>query len=285
MTQHIWHGVDGSTWNMNADGPVPLMAGTSGQADPKVQVFGRTAPALDGFRMTGLRFEERRVFWPVEIAAPSSLEWVAKRRAFMASFSYEETGTWEVINDDGETRTLELRLGVQDEQFYNIDPPVSLYELLGIELVADDPWWKGPEIVQQFQTAGVETPFFEPNPTHVLNIMSSNTVASASISNPGDVDAWAEYLVNGPATAFSVTIDDGTVAGSIVVPTGEVLTVDTRPTAQVAMISTSSSPVTRDLSQVDWRPVPKGESVDLDVVLNGTGSIIVRIVPRYLRGW
>jgi len=68
---------------------------------------------------------------------------------------------------------------------------------------------------------------------------------------------------------------------------GAVLVIDTDPTVQRATLTVDGvdTTVTRDLVGVDWRPVPSGGSVSLDVTLIGTGSLVVSFMPRFFRAW
>ena len=286
MTSFEWAGVDASVWDF-ADGPVALRPGLMGLMDPESEFFGRSTPALDGRRITGHRHSERRVFWPLVIAAASGLDWLTIRRAFFASLSYSVDGTFTVTADDGQVRTLRLHLGEQDDRGYDIDPALIPFERLDVEMVADDPWWKGPQVVAEFAPVGDVLPFFAVTTDRVFNLMSSNTVDSATVANPGDVDAWPKYTITGPASEFSATISGGIVSSTTEVIAGAVLVIDTDPTVQRAVLTVAGvdSTVTRDLVGVNWRPVPSGGSVSLDVSLIGTGSLVVSFMPRFFRAW
>lgn len=121
----------------------------------------------------------------------------------------------------------------------------------------------------------------------VFNLMSSSTVDSATVANPGDIDAWPKYTITGPVSEFSATISGGMVSATTEVIAGAVLVIDTDPTVQRATLTVDGvdTTVTRDLVGVDWRPVPSGGSVSLDVTLIGTGSLVVSFMPRFFRAW
>jgi hypothetical protein len=286
MTSFGWLGVDGLVRDLG-DGPVAFRPGLMGLMDPESEFFGRSTPALDGRRVTGHRHPSRRVFWPLVIPGKSGLDWLEKRRAFFAGLSYSADGIFTVTAEDGSVRTIALHLGSQSDKGYGIDPSLIPNELLDVEMVADDPWWKGPQFLAQFQPVEDVRPFFAVTSDRVFNLMSSSTVASAAVSNSGDVEAWPKYTITGPVSEFSATISGGIVSSVTNVVDGAVLVIDTDPAVQRAVLTVAGvdSTVTRDLVGVDWRPVPAGGSVSLDVTLQGTGSLVVSFLPRFYRAW
>ena len=286
MTSFGWTGVDASVWDLG-DGPVAFRPGLMGLMDPESEFLGRSTPALDGRRVTGHRHLSRRVFWPLIIPGSSGMDWLTTRREFFASLSYSVDGMFTVTAEDGSVRTIALHLGPQSDKGYDIDPALIPREDLDVEMVADDPWWNGPQVLSEFAPVGDVLPFFATDTDRVFNLMSSSTVATATVANPGDVDAWPTYTITGPVSSFSATISGGTVSSVTNVIAGAVLVIDTDPTVQIATLTVDSvaSNVTRDLVGVDWRPVPAGGSVTLDVTLIGTGSLLVTFAPRFYRAW
>ena len=286
MTSLNWVGADGSAWDLGA-GTVRMAPGLMGLMDPESEFFGRSTPALNGRRVTGHRHLSRRVFWPLTVLGDSGLDWLTKRREFFASLSYSVDGTFTVTAEDASVRTITLHLGAQTDKGYDIDPAEVEFERLDVEMVADDPWWKGPQVVAEFAPVGDVLPFFATDTDRVFNLMSSSTVASATVANSGDVEAWPQYTITGPVSEFSATISGGVVSSITDVIDGAVLVIDTDPTVQRAILTVSSvdTNVTRDLVGVDWRPIPAGGSVSLDVTLIGTGSLLVSFLPRFYRAW
>ena len=270
-------GGGGTVW-LNTDGVVGLGVMEADQ-------FVRKTPALSGQRLTGVRETARDVFWPLVIDG-SDGSWRELQEAFRRTLRPEKEGVWRVTADDGTYRELTCRY-VPTPDTYRVDPSFVGVEDAVVELVADDPWWYGPEVSESFQPVGDVLPFFAVTADRVFNLMSSSTVATATVSNPGDVDAWPKYTITGPVSEFSATIAGGVVSSVTEVVAGATLVIDTDPTVQRAVLTVSGvdSNVTRDLVEVDWRPVPAGDSVSLDVTLIGTGSLLVSVSPRYYRAW
>jgi hypothetical protein len=287
MIHHTWLGPVGNLIELsNTDAGVWLTdGGVEGLGVAKTKAFVRQTPALAGQRFTGFSAEPRDVFWP--IAIDSSVDgWKANQARLWGSLVPGEYGVW-TVTLDGVSRTLECRFSGDGGVPYTGDPSVKGLESAGISLVADDPWWKGPQFLAQFQPVEDVRPFFAVTSDRVFNLMSSSTVASATVANSGDVEAWPKYTITGPVSEFSATISGGIVSSVTNVVDGAVLVIDTDPTVQRAVLTVAgvASTVTRDLVGVDWRPVPAGGEVSLDVTLQGTGSLVVSFLPRFYRAW
>jgi hypothetical protein len=157
-------------------------------------------------------------------------------------------------------------------------------EVRGVSLIADDPWWYGPDVARSFAAAAAPVPFFATS-SGVLNLMSSFTTSSASIPNPGDAPAWPKWTVSGPLTGFSLGVGSAVVAATMTVGAGESLTIDTAPTAQLARRSDGSLVPLSAFSSIGYAQVPPGSEVPLSVTLVGGGTVSVVVSPRYYRAW
>jgi hypothetical protein len=285
---HQWTGWDGSVWNLNPGGEGVVLdnRGLIGVGSMLTDSYIRQTPALSGQRLTGVRERARDVFWPLVIDGGAG--WPVLQEAFWKTMRPRLNGVWRVTDRDTNTwRELICRF-VPNDTVYGNDPSIPGVEDASIDLVADDPWWHGADVVKVFQTAEDPVDFYAPPASaYVLYLMSSSTTDSASVSNPGDVDAWPVYTIAGEASSFAVTIDGGTVSGSVVVPAGGYLVVDTDPAVQTAKLTIDgvTTNVTRDLDAFDWRPIPAAGSVDLGVSLIGSGAITVTLSPRFYRAW
>lgn len=295
MIGHEWLTWFGSTFELtpdNPDGKVWLTTdGIEGMGMPEQVEFTRDTALLDGQTFSGWRAKPREVFWPVVVDGTGMAEnsWMNLLiYEFWRSLQPGKYGRWRVTTVNG-TRDLTCRFVSDNSPKYANDPSLRQIEVHGVTLVADDPWWRGPEVSATFQTAEDTEPFFEPGPTHVFNLMSANTVASANISNPGEIPAWPVIRVDGPATAFSVTTEfSGVVAGEIEIADGEWLIIDTNRTKQNALLHTSEfsfTDVTRELTDVGFYPINAGLDRNVDVVLNGAGSVTVSLTPGYFRAF
>jgi hypothetical protein len=287
VTSFEWTGVNGVVWDLGG-GPVSLAPGIMGLGLPGTDQYVRSSSALDGQRLTGSRTQPRRVFWPLAIRGANAAEWLTTSRAFFAGLSTDRTGTFKVTANDGQVRSIPLRLLSQDEQVFDSDPDLFAREVVGVDLVADDPFWRGPQVLQTFQTAQVAAQFFETAGTHVLNLMSSSTTASATVSNPGEVDAWPLWTITGPASSFTIGVGSTVISATMSLLVGESVQVSTDPTVQVARKFVGGVSTVLPFSaftSIQFARVPSGESVPLTVEIQGAGSVSVQFDPGFRRAF
>jgi hypothetical protein len=245
-----------------------------------------SSPGLHGQRFTGWRGLPRDVFLPVTIQ-PEDGGWLTVARDFFAGLRPDEEGTLTVIPSDGVPRTLGCRFVDDSSQAYDIDPALFEREVVGLNLVADDPWWKGPAVKGSYSTPAASSPFFSPSGSaSVLTISPGGTLASATITNPGDVPAWPLWTVRGPVTAFSIGYGASLLTATVALADGESLVIDTDPRVQAVRQQPSGVLVPfSQFSSIEFAPIPAGESVALSLTLTGTGAVDVSFAPRYFRAF
>jgi hypothetical protein len=291
-----WTGWDGSEWVLtdHASG-VFLMPGVRGLGDGPHDQFKDTAPGLAGSLFAGWRAVERPAFWPVAIFEDSSSEaWILRDRAFRRTLRPGTTGVWTVVSKPGTTRRLTCRY-VSGLDAAGIDPVQAGWITYGVNLVADvDPFWRGEPVERKWgSTAPVD--FFDPDGDPMFNISDGRTVDAAEMTNPGDVDAWPVWVVNGPVTSVDLEVGGSVIEAHFTVADGERLVIDTNPTEQIAYLGDvdpddpfgvlSPVDVTEDLGSVDFAPMPADATTALSLDMTGTGSVAVRIVPGYWAAW
>lgn len=281
----FWHGCDGSTWDLGSvdSGVVITPDGMKGLGLPTFDRY-TTVSGLPGSRYRGSRTQDRKVLWPILIYGYSSQQWLDRDRALFASMRPDEFGTWEIIAVDGQSRFLDLWLVDDNDKSFGIDPNLVGWSAYGIDLIADErPYWYGPLVERQFGVPA-NVAFFMTS-GGVFNISSGQNTSSATIPNPGDVDAWPLWTVaNGHG---GVELAVGT--GSVILPAmsnGDVWTVDTRPEEQ----SVTDAAGVDHTDEVTWNPapVPRGTEVALTITVTSpdpSATIKCSIKPQYLRAW
>lgn len=295
-----WTGWDGSVWHITdpAQGTF-LMPGVRGLDEGPHDRYSDQAPGLAGSLFNGYRATERPVFWPLAVLEESSSEaWVDRDRAFRRTLRPGKTGVWAVTTPQGFTRTLTCRRSNDNSgsQTFDYDPVQNGWATYGIYLVADeDPFWRGTPVTRTWASDGDEVDFFDPDGDPLFWISDGSTVGSASVTNPGDVDAWPVWVVNGPCDSVDLGVGDSVVEVPFEVEDGQRLVIDTNPTEQIATLGDidpgdpfgvlSGTDVTTDLGAVDFAEIPADATTDLSIVLTGTGSVSVRIVPGYWAAW
>lgn len=282
----IWHGCDGSTWDMASTetGVVITPDGMKGLGMPTFDRFTTSSPSLPGSRYRGSRTQDRKVMWPVFIYGYSSQEWLDRDRAFWESFRPDDFGTWEIISVDGQSRFLDLWLVDDNGQTFTMDPNLVGWSAYAIDLIADErPYWYGPLVERNFSVP--DNVAFFMSSGGVFAISSGQATDSAFIPNPGDVDAWPTWVVSNGHSGVTL----GVGAGSVVLPAmvnGDVWTVDTRPQEQTV---TDQNGVDKT-SLVTWNPapVPRGSEVPLTITITSpdpSATVDCSLLPQYLRAW
>jgi hypothetical protein len=297
QTDVIWTGWDGSKWDLTnpATGVVLLRDGVEGLHMPKLTEWTRKSPAVHGQTFAGYLAEPRKVVFPVLVfvdETDSTGEWIARDRAFWKSLHPAKEGTITISPAGaGSKRTLKVRLVPSDHQ-YPTDPAIGRWATYVIDLVADQPFWKGQTV-----TAGWSEPvgdeFYEENGPQLVNIAAGHTTADAAIRNDGDEPGWPVWTLIGPSTAAHMGVGDAIVEVPFTVAAGKAVVLDTDPRVRTAMEydyagGTLSNPVdrTEDLTgATDFAPIPPGETQPINISITGTGTIRVELTPLYWRAW
>lgn len=309
-----WTGWDGSVWELtqSSAGVFLTDGGVRGLHMPPVQRYTSQSPSVPGSRWRGSRTGERECFWPLFVYSDeSSQAWLERDRAFWRTMRPDQLGTWSVTDPGGVTRSLACRFSDSEDSLTR-DPVAFGWNLYGITLVAEQPFWSGPPVVRSF-TAGAGVPFFggvgEPGGPPFYP-SRGNTAASAKVDNPGDVDVYPVYVLNGPVDS-GATVGVGskvTTYGAAVVA-GKSVVIDHRPGRRGArQIDTPTvSPESAEwwalidaavdsgddmiragnVTQANFQvaPIAPGEAQALAINFTGTGAIHVGLNPLHYRAY
>lgn len=287
--RHIWTGGDGSVWRLHEpDGGVFLVReGLRGLGMPKAKHYRDTSPALHGARHRGLIYEPRSVFWPVHLFHDgSSHEWAKLDRAFWRSFDPEEEGTWTVEVPGLSKRSIRLRFDGDGDWAPSSDPTFYGWANYGVNLQADDPLWYDEPVVYPFE-AVTPVEFFGglTAGAPIVTITKSSSLAAASVSNPGDVEAWPVVELIGPLSSATVTVAGKVLEVPFAIAAGKTLVLDYDPETRSA-IDSDGNDRWEDLGAIAWGTIPKhSTNVSIGLALSGAGSARVTITPAYLRAW
>lgn len=277
-------GVDGSVWDLH-NGPVMALPGTSGFGSPAPEHWWRTSPSLAGSSWQGSRVPHREVVLPVHIAADSALGWRDVDAAFFSALGDgTQECTWVVATPDAKLRTLPLRFSGGGDVEYERDPMLILGAAYALTFTAGDPYWRGEPVSETFGDEAAQ-PFFATS-GGVVTLSSSRAIATATVTNPGDVDAWPKWTVTGPVTAFTVGVGTTTVNYTGTVAAGQVVVVDTDPRKRTIKRGTTDAWL--QVTQADFVAIPPGRDVQLSMSVTGATyatSVAVEFVPRYRKAW
>lgn len=294
----LWHGVDGSTWDLgNASSGVLLGHGVKGLYLPPIERQVQTYAGLPGARFKSSRTSQRDVEWPITIFSETSSEdfW-DKQSRFFRSLSPDVPGTWEVVDTLGRSRSLQLRLTGDGEYSPDIDPFATGFASMLLDFVADQPYWQGAEISQQW-AAPVEYLFFGGgDPTVPAQVAAqagppfvpsqSTSLTDATITNPGDVPAWLTETVVGPCDNITVTVNGGQI-GFGAVASGSTLVINTAPSGPGARTAfLDGVEVSGQVTSWDPRPLPPGVEIPVEIAVTGApSSVAVSFIPQYYRAF
>lgn len=266
-----------------------MMAGVRGLTMPPVVHYTTSYASVAGARWRGHTVEARPVFWPIQLFHDAgSQEWVNRDRAFWKTMRPTKVGTWSVVQPSGEKRHLDCRFTDDAEQAFSHDPVMEGWSSYGINLSAEKPFWRSAPIRQEW-TAGGAVPFFPPTPGDGFTISPSATLDTATMRNPGDVDAYPVWEIHGPVTSAQVGVAGRNITVPFAVSDGQTLIIDTDPSAQTATLYDAgmTNPVdkTMDLGDVDFAPMPADAVAPASLLVSGGGRIALVLTPLYLRAW
>lgn len=275
-----WTGFDGSTWVLSDPDITPGMRrGVKGLHMPRFEVFESSTPLVPGSELTGYALPAREVYWPITFAASSVSEWEQRHGAFFDSFHPTEPGIW-TVGEGSKERTLPLTGDFDGSYAFDIDPFVTGWALIGIELKAPRPLWRGRPISKTFY-AQEGTAFIPAGLAPDFHISPAASFARASIDNPGNEPAYLTWIVNGPATDLTLGIGGAIIDVPFALTAGDVLTIDTDPAGQFATLN--GADVTRELGFQMFAPVPPRGTSQLAIANAGDGSVTAQLIPLYWR--
>lgn len=307
-----WVGWDDTEWSLSGDraAGVRMQAGVRGLDHPSVQHYTDAPAGIDGARWRGSRTNVRDVFWPLWVWHDGSTDaWLDYDAAFWRTLDPTKTGRWFVTRPNGSERWIDLRHVPDGSNAWDASPGLRQWAPYAINLQAEQPYWCAADVARTFVTNPSDVNFFPSSGTDLVVISSgAPSLGSATVTNPGDVDAWATYWVNGTTTA-AVGTADGQVIVPFAVDTDELLVIDTSPAARTAIVVDAPDPALSEDAQVafvaaqlaagtgtdrttdlgtdtEFRALPPGDSA---LALESTGSdagfVRVSFTPMYWRAW
>ncbi|NLP82584.1 hypothetical protein HF576_01860 [Microbacterium sp. CFH 90308] len=278
-----WTGFDGSVWPLTrplAENP-RLAPGVQGLHMPRMDVQKSSSPLVAGVELLGYALPEREVYWPLLFRASSIDDWQSAHGAFFDSFHPVETGTW-TVGEGKDTRTLPLT-GVFDGSYsFHRDPFVTGFAVIGIQLEAPRPLWRGRPVAQEFG-ADEGQDFIPPAGAPSFYVSPSATFQQATIQNPGNEPAYLVWTVQGPASEVQLGVGGAIIEVPFPIPDGSTLIIDTDPAGQYATLN--GIDVTRDLGFQMFAPVPARGTSPLVIAAAGAGRVRAELVPLYWRAF
>lgn len=289
-----WTGPDGLTWDwLDGTAGVILGEGLSGILFPDFEQL--TTPTPYGRRYNGTRWKPATVEATLqvcdtrasaEVAAlggryRTGAAWRALDRRVRAGLSPTAPGRLS-CTADGQSRWLDLRLESIGHKLKKM-PDIRGVAEYDLELVDDEPFWKGEPVILDFPYQAASTTDYYGGSGPPLYISAGNNSSSGvQILNPGEVEAWLTWEITGPVQA---TI--GTPGATTAVPflgDGERLTIVTNPSRRDVR-DESGAPAWHKLDNRRFAPVAASDEAPLivDMSAAGPGALVrVTLEPAYL---
>lgn len=284
-----WEGWDGTIFDVLNPGSVFLTKGIRGLNAPDYTTYRQSSPGLHGSRYRGSRVQAREVFWPMFVYSDkNSQDWLEHDRALWRTLHPDKPGFWTVTATDGTSRRLALRFEGDGGHTSDHDPQQMGWELYGLTLVADQPFWEDTSpIVRSWSGSATRKPFFGAGTSTggaPFYISAGSTLSAAKMPNPGDEDGYIKWRITGPTTSVSVGVDGRMIDVPFGLAAGEKLIIDTAPDVQSAYMEATGVDRTRELGEADFAPVPPGVA-PLSLSMFGTGLVEAELTPLHRRAW
>jgi len=289
--KHTWTGWDGSVWDIGdpRSGAALLADGLEGLGMPEILNYTHDSPVVHGVEWDGWLATGRKVYWHFIIYSgsaaddqPSSKAWLARHRAFWRTMRPGTSGVWTVELPTGEKFSLRLRFASDGGHQYGRDPSQRGWEAYGIELFPEQPFWEGSNVIRSWE-AGTPVDFFGLGGSGPdFFITSSAQLASATVSNPGDVESFVTWTILGPASSAVVGIGTDVTVVPFPVADGSKLVMNTDPRQLTAELD--GVDVMDQLTEFNYPALPPGQDVQLNLSLDGAGGVEAKFPTYYLMG-
>jgi len=216
-----WTAPDGTVW--------PLMSAMLGWhlEDAISGVLGvvpvsvTTDPdPVGGSTVRHIQPQSRQMVIPIRIDGPAPADHLVRYRQLAGAFSQTRrrgAGTLTLTRADGSARTIKaIYTAGFDPNAGNMSGWV--YSDVVLSLFCPDPFWVDVEQITFARTFASDPADFQ-DPYFTLS--SSQTLGDTVVNNPGDAEAWADYVITGPASLIVATNN----------ATGKVWSIDPNATA------------------------------------------------------
>lgn len=284
-----WLGWDGSVWNLTSgEQGVALQPGFQGFSMPSIQRYEREGPAVHGSYYQGFRVETRRIFLPLLVLSESGKQnfWTSLDSSFFRTLRPDKTGTLRVTDPAGQRREITCRFEGDEEHAYQEDPTQDGVAVYALRLVANEPFWRGEPVSKPFGQSTPEGYYERTNPGEVYFLSSGSSFASAQFANPGDVDSYITWTINGPFETVAVGINGQDIKIGFPITSAQTITIDTSPLDMrvmrngVNITSLLTTPPRYDV-------LPAETNTKITIAATGTefGTVTASLTPLYYRAW
>lgn len=188
-----------------------------------------------GARLRHVQPQPRTIVWPLLVKGGDHLLFTANWRALARAFTRtlrEGPGSLEVARPDGQVRHIAVYYADGWDGRGQAATGIT-WDSAVVTLWCEDPYWTDAAPLSVHREAGAQVDYLVPYPS----VSSSQVLGATTVTNPGDVEVWPQWLVTGPASAITFTREDTgdaftlTMADTVHGPllAGETVTISTDP--------------------------------------------------------
>ncbi|MFR0351782.1 phage tail protein [Streptomyces sediminimaris] len=198
----------GGVWPLTTEalGWYTLADGVSGLGAAPYELTSDPHPR-GGARLRHAQPQARAIVWPLHVYGSDHLEFVQRWRQLATAFTRtlrDGAGTFEVARPDGSRRRINVIYQDGFDGQGNRSASSAIFDSAVLTLWCEDPYWVDSETVMVHREYGVGADFLNPYPT----VSSSQVLGATTVTNPGDVDVWPEWMITGPASLITFTRQD-----------------------------------------------------------------------------
>lgn len=197
-----WYAPDGTVWPlMNPSVGWVTIKSPAGLDDDPISVTTDARPR-GGAQVRHIQPQPRIITWPLRVWGDTSAELTSRWRALADAFTQTQDlgpGILEVARPGAGRR----RIRAYYQEGFDDDVDLLTLKQAIITLFCEDPYWFDPTpvtITRRHSAGGAD--FLDPYPT----ISSSQVLGATTLTNPGRVTAWPEWIITGPASQITATL-------------------------------------------------------------------------------
>ncbi|MFG2165512.1 phage tail family protein [Micromonospora chersina] len=277
----VWIAPDGTQWQLTSDAELHFtLDAVTGWGAAPINIVADPHPR-GGTRVRHIQPQARTITWPLRVRADTHTELVHGWRDLARAFTQTRRlgpGRLRVMRPDGDAREIPAyyQAGFDGEPGQG-----HTYDTAVLSLYCEDPYWRAvAPMSTPYGYGGTPVSYLSP----YLTVSPSSVLGVTTANNPGDVEAWPQWVIVGPATGVVATNHT----------TGEAFTLTATLTAGQTATITTDPPTVRGPAGQNWTGnlnwpgarlwglQPGLNDVEFSVAGAAAGtSITLSYVPRY----
>jgi hypothetical protein len=276
----VWIAPDDTEWYLTSDTELHFtLDAVTGWGAAPIQIVADAHPR-GGTRVRHIQPQHRIITWPLRVRADTHVELVHGWRDIARAFTMTRRlgpGRLRVMRPDGDAREI---LAYYQAGFDGEPGQGITYDTAVLSLYCEDPYWRAVDpLSTPYEYGGTPVSYLNP----YVTVSPSSVLGETTAYNPGDVEAWPEWTIVGPASGLTATNNSTGESFTLTaaLAAGETATITTDPPT----VRGPSGNWTENLNwpgAVLWGLQPGLNDVDFAVSGAAAGTqIILSYTPRY----